>query len=224
MSQIGINQLKKHTIHTLSTVEQILNEARMGRMFLLIDHEERENEGDLIIAASHATADAINFMATHGRGLICLALTEARVDALKLKLQPVRNGSSFETAFTQSIEAATGITTGISASDRSRTIGVASDPSCGADDIVSPGHVFPLRARNGGVIVRAGHTEASIDICRIAEVGEAAVICEVLHADGSMARLPDLIQFSIEHDLRIGSISDLIEWREHHEPIVHKTS
>ncbi|MEQ3625843.1 MAG: 3,4-dihydroxy-2-butanone-4-phosphate synthase [Celeribacter sp.] len=212
----------KAAVSPMASVEEILDEARMGRMFILIDHEDRENEGDLIIPASHATPEAINFMATYGRGLICLSLTEARVATLGLKPQPARGGSSFDTAFTESIEAAEGISTGISAFDRARTIRVASDPACGPQDIATPGHVFPLRARDGGVLVRAGHTEASVDICRLAGLEEAAVICEVLRNDGTMARLPDLMEFAAEHNLRIGSISDLIAWRQRNDGLIRE--
>lgn len=208
----------------ISPVAEILDEARAGRMFILVDHEDRENEGDLVIPAAFATPEAINFMARHGRGLICLCLTAARVKALGLPMMAARNSSGFGTAFTVSIEAREGISTGISAHDRARTIRVAADPAFGPDDIVSPGHVFPLRARDGGVLVRAGHTEASVDISRLAGLEPAAVICEIIRDDGSMARLPDLVPFAMRHGLKIGTVSDLIAWRQRHDGLARETA
>ncbi len=201
----------------LASIEEIIAEARAGRMFILVDDENRENEGDLIIPAETCDADAVNFMARYGRGLICLALDGERVEALGLPLMAARNLSRHSTAFTVSIEAAHGITTGISAADRARTIAAAIDPNGTADDIVTPGHVFPLRAREGGVLMRAGHTEASVDIARLAGKLPAAVICEIMNDDGSMARLPDLLPFAARHGLKIGQIRDLIAYRRRTE-------
>ncbi len=203
-------------------IEEIIDEARNGRMFILVDDEDRENEGDLIIPGQMATPDAINFMATHGRGLICLALTQQRVEALGLQPMSRSNRSRMETAFTTSIEAREGITTGISAGDRARTISVAIDAGKGPEDIVSPGHVFPLVAREGGVLVRAGHTEASVDISRLAGLNPSAVICEIMNEDGSMARLEHLIDFGRRHGLKIGTIRDLIAYRRRHDHLVEK--
>jgi 3,4-dihydroxy 2-butanone 4-phosphate synthase/GTP cyclohydrolase II len=204
----------------ISPIEEIIEEARNGHMFILVDHEDRENEGDLVIPAQWATPDAINFMATHGRGLICLSLTSDRIDELGLPLMSTNNSSRHETAFTLSIEAREGVTTGISAADRARTVQVAIDASRGAQDIATPGHVFPLRARDGGVLVRAGHTEAAVDISRLAGLNPSGVICEIMNEDGSMARLPDLIAFAQRHNLRIGTISDLISYRRRHDNLV----
>lgn len=204
----------------ISSTEEIINEARNGRMFLLVDHEDRENEGDLVIPAQMATPDAVNFMATHGRGLICLTLTGERLDALGLPLMVSHNSSRHETAFTTSIEAREGVSTGISARDRAHTVAVAIDPTKGAADIASPGHVFPLRAREGGVLVRAGHTEAAVDVSRLAGLNPSAVICEVMKDDGEMAHLPDLIVFCQKHDIKIGTISDLISYRRRHDNLV----
>ncbi|MDO5659152.1 MAG: 3,4-dihydroxy-2-butanone-4-phosphate synthase [Paracoccus sp. (in: a-proteobacteria)] len=204
----------------ISSIEEIIEDARNGRMFILVDHEDRENEGDLVIPAQMATPDAINFMATHGRGLICLSLTGERVDALGLPLMSARNSSRHETAFTMSIEAREGVTTGISAHDRARTIAVAIDPATGPADLATPGHVFPLRARQGGVLVRAGHTEAAVDISRLAGLNPSGVICEIMNEDGTMARLPDLIAFAQKHGLKIGTISDLISYRRRHDNLV----
>jgi len=200
----------------ISSVEEIIEDARNGRMFILVDHEDRENEGDLVIPAQWATPDAINFMATHGRGLICLSMTSERIEQLGLTLMSTNNSSRHETAFTTSIEAREGVTTGISAADRARTIQVAIDASKGAQDIATPGHVFPLRARTGGVLVRAGHTEAAVDISRLAGLNPSGVICEIMNEDGSMARLPDLVAFAQRHNLKIGTISDLISYRRRH--------
>ena len=208
----------------LVPVEQIIDEARNGRMFVLVDDEDRENEGDLIIPAQMATPDAINFMATHGRGLICLALAQQRVEALGLQPMSRTNRSRMETAFTTSIEAREGVTTGISAADRARTISVAIDAAKGSDDIVTPGHVFPLVAREGGVLVRAGHTEAAVDIARLAGLNPSGVICEIMAEDGSMARLDDLLRFARLHGLKVGTIRDLIAYRRRHDHLVEKRS
>jgi 3,4-dihydroxy 2-butanone 4-phosphate synthase/GTP cyclohydrolase II len=208
----------------LVPVEQIIDEARNGRMFVLVDDEDRENEGDLVIPAQMATPDAINFMATHGRGLICLALSASRVEQLGLEPMSRTNRSRMETAFTTSIEAREGVTTGISAADRARTISVAIDAAKGADDIVSPGHVFPLVAREGGVLVRAGHTEAAVDIARLAGLNPSGVICEIMAEDGSMARLDDLLRFARLHGLKVGTIRDLIAYRRKHDHLVEKRS
>ncbi|MEY2955559.1 MAG: 3,4-dihydroxy-2-butanone-4-phosphate synthase, partial [Pseudomonadota bacterium] len=207
----------------ISSVEDIIADAKAGRMFILVDHEDRENEGDLVIPAQMATPEAVNFMATHGRGLICLSLTAERIDALGLPLMSPRNSSRHETAFTLSIEAREGVTTGISAHDRARTIAVAIDPAKGPQDIATPGHIFPLRARDGGVLVRAGHTEAAVDVARLAGLMPAGVICEIMKEDGSMARLPDLVAFAQRHGLKIGTISDLIAYRRRHDNLVRET-
>ncbi len=204
----------------ISSVEEIIEDARNGRMFVLVDHEDRENEGDLVIPAQMATPDAINFMATHGRGLICLALPGERIDALGLPLMASQNSSRHETAFTVSIEAREGVTTGISAADRARTVAVAIDSAVTAADIATPGHVFPLRARDGGVLVRAGHTEAAVDIARLAGLNASGVICEIMNEDGTMARLPDLVAFAQLHGLKIGTISDLIAYRRRNDNLV----
>ncbi|MBP7001333.1 MAG: 3,4-dihydroxy-2-butanone-4-phosphate synthase [Amaricoccus sp.] len=192
-------------------------------MFILVDHEDRENEGDLVIPAQMCTPNAINFMATHGRGLICLSMPGERLDALGLQLMSSSNSSRHETAFTVSIEAREGVTTGISAHDRARTVAVAIDPRSGPQDIATPGHIFPLRARPGGVLVRAGHTEAAVDISRLAGLNPSGVICEVMNDDGSMARLPDLVAFAQRHGLKIGTISDLIAYRRRHDNLVRQT-
>ena len=197
----------------LSPIKDIIEDARNGRMYILVDDEERENEGDLVIPAQMATPEAINFMAMYGRGLICLSLTPERVSELKLPLMARRNDSRHQTAFTVSIEAREGVTTGISASDRARTICVAIDPTKGNNDIASPGHVFPLVSSQGGVIVRAGHTEAAVDVSRLAGLNPSGVICEIMNEDGSMARLPELIKFAQHHALKIGTIADLIAYR-----------
>ena len=204
----------------ISSIEEIIEDARNGRMFVLVDHEDRENEGDLVIPAQMATPDAINFMATNGRGLICLALTSERVEQLGLELMSTNNSSRHETAFTISIEAREGVTTGISAHDRARTVAVAINASKGIADIATPGHVFPLRARSGGVLVRAGHTEAAVDISRLAGLNSSGVICEIMNEDGTMARLPELIGFAQKHGLKIGTISDLIAYRRRHDNLV----
>jgi 3,4-dihydroxy 2-butanone 4-phosphate synthase / GTP cyclohydrolase II len=204
----------------LSPIEVIVEEMQNGRMVVLVDAEERENEGDLVIPAQMATPDAVNFMAKHGRGLICLTLTQARAQELRLEAMVRANASRNRTAFTQSIEAREGISTGISAYDRARTIATAIDPSKGSADIVSPGHVFPLVAREGGVLVRAGHTEASVDLARLAGLLPAAVICEIMNDDGTMARMPDLVPFAKQHGLKIGAIEDLIAYRLKNDRIV----
>ena len=206
----------------LVPIEEIIDEARNGRMFILVDDEDRENEGDLIIPAQMATPDAINFMATHGRGLICLTLTRERCEQLDLQPMVRKNGTALGTAFTVSIEAREGITTGISAADRARTVSVAIDGSKTKADIVSPGHVFPLQARDGGVLVRTGHTEAAVDISRLAGLNPSAVICEVMRDDGEMARLDNLIAFARMHDLKIGTIRDLVSYRRRHDHLVEK--
>ncbi|MFS2317728.1 3,4-dihydroxy-2-butanone-4-phosphate synthase [Maricaulis sp. D1M11] len=206
----------------LSPIEDIIEDARNGRMFILVDAEDRENEGDLVIPGKFATPDAINFMAKHGRGLICLALTEERSRDLGLESMSKDNGTQHQTAFTVSIEAREGVTTGISAHDRARTIEVATDPARGVDDIVTPGHVFPLVARDGGVLVRAGHTEASVDVARLAGAGASGVICEIMNEDGTMSRLPDLIAFAQLHGLKIGTIEDLIAYRRKNDRFIER--
>lgn len=206
----------------ISSVEEIIADARAGKMYILVDHEDRENEGDLVIPAEMADMAAINFMATHGRGLICLALTGARIDALGLPLMASKNSSRHETAFTVSIEAKEGIETGISARDRAITVAVAIDDATTGTDLATPGHVFPLRARDGGVLVRAGHTEAAVDVSRLAGLKPAGVICEVMKEDGTMARLPDLVAFAQKHNIRIGTISDLIAYRRRHDNLMRE--
>ncbi|MGB9024552.1 MAG: 3,4-dihydroxy-2-butanone-4-phosphate synthase [Rhodomicrobium sp.] len=204
----------------LSSTEEILEDARQGRMFILVDAEDRENEGDLVIPAQMATPDAINFMARFGRGLICLSISPERAEALHLQSMARSNQSRHSTAFTVSIEAREGISTGISAYDRSKTIAVAINPEKDWRDVVSPGHVFPLVARDGGVLVRAGHTEAAVDIARLAGLLPAGVICEIMNDDGTMARMPDLLVFAQRHGLKIGTIADLIAYRRRHESFV----
>ncbi|MFP3944264.1 MAG: 3,4-dihydroxy-2-butanone-4-phosphate synthase [Alphaproteobacteria bacterium] len=206
----------------LADIEDVIEDARNGRMFILVDAEDRENEGDLVIPAQMATPETVNFMARFGRGLICLALTRRRARELDLRLMSSDNQSRHKTAFTVSIEARHGISTGISAHDRARTISVAIDPSAGKDDIVSPGHVFPLVARDGGVLVRAGHTEAAVDIARLAGLLPAGVICEVMNDDGTMARLPDLVKFAQLHGLKVGTIADLIAYRRRNDHFLHR--
>ena len=208
----------------ISSVEEIIEEARNGRMFILVDHEDRENEGDLVVPAQMATPEVINFMATHGRGLICLTLTGERIDALGLPMMGSHNSSRHETPFTISIEAREGVTTGISAHDRARTVAVAIDTSKNASDIATPGHVFPLRAREGGVLVRAGHTEAAVDISRLAGLNPSGVICEIMNEDGTMSRLPELVAFSQRHNIKIGTISDLIAYRRRNDNLVRVSS
>ena len=204
----------------LSSIEEIIEDARNGRMFVLVDDENRENEGDLVIPAQMATPEVINFMAKYGRGLICLSLTKKRVEDLRLPLLPAHNQSRLSTAFTLSIEAKHGVTTGISAADRARTVAVAIDPGSSHADLATPGHVFPLMARDGGVLVRAGHTEAAVDISRLAGLIPAGVICEIMNDDGSMARLPDLVKFAQFHGLKIATIADLIAYRRKNERLV----
>jgi 3,4-dihydroxy 2-butanone 4-phosphate synthase/GTP cyclohydrolase II len=206
----------------LSSPEEIIDEAKNGRMFILVDDEDRENEGDLVIPAQMATPEKINFMAKHGRGLICLALTKRRVEELGLDLMSRHNGTRHETAFTVSIEARDGVTTGISAADRARTIAVAIDSSKGREEIVTPGHVFPLIARDGGVLVRTGHTEAAVDVSRLAGLNPSGVICEIMNEDGTMSRLDDLVTFAQFHGLKIGTIRDLIAYRRRHDHLVEK--
>jgi len=206
----------------LANIEDVIEDARHGRMFILIDDEGRENEGDLIIPAEKASPAIINFMAKHGRGLICLSLTRERVEALGLQLMTPRNEAPHQTAFTVSIEAREGVTTGISAADRARTIAVAIDPRKGRRDIVSPGHVFPLVAQDGGVLVRAGHTEAAVDVSRLAGLDPSGVICEIMNDDGTMARLADLVKFAQLHGLKIATIADLIAYRRRNEKLVER--
>ncbi len=208
----------------ISSTEEIISEIRNGRMVILVDEEDRENEGDLVLAAQFASPEHINFMAKHGRGLICLTLTEARCHQLDLSSMVDKNGSSMHTNFTVSIEAAEGVTTGISAADRARTIQAAVAKKATAKDIVSPGHIFPLAAENGGVLVRAGHTEAGCDLASLAGLEPASVICEILKDDGSMARLPDLIEFAQQHHLKIGTIADLIHYRSETERLIERAT
>jgi len=204
----------------LARIEDVIEDARNGKMFILVDDESRENEGDLIIPAQMATPEAINFMAKHGRGLICLAMTRQRVQDLGLNFMVPDNQSRHQTAFTVSIEAREGITTGISAHDRARTVAVAIDPSRGREDIASPGHIFPLQARDGGVLVRAGHTEAAVDVARLAGLIPAGVVCEVMNDDGTMARLPELLEFARQHGIKVATIADLIAYRRKHDRLV----
>jgi 3,4-dihydroxy 2-butanone 4-phosphate synthase/GTP cyclohydrolase II len=219
----GLKSLKTAGLHDyISSAAEIIEEARAGRIFILVDDEDRENEGDLVIPAQFATPDAINFMIKHARGLVCLAMTKSRVEKLGLPLMSQTNGSRHETAFTVSIEARDGVTTGISAADRARTIAVAINPELGRDDIVTPGHVFPLMARDGGTLIRAGHTEAAVDISRLAGLTPAGVICEIINDDGTMARLPDLVGFAQRHNLKLGTIADLIGHRRRTERLVKR--
>ena len=215
--------LKSAGLHDyIASAAEIIEEARAGRLFILVDDEDRENKGDLVIPAQFATPDAINFMAKHARGLICLAMTKTRCERLGLPLMSQANGSRHETAFTVSIEAREGVTTGISAADRAHTVAVAINTELGRDDIVSPGHVFPLMAREGGALVRAGHTEAAVDIARLAGLIPAGVICEIMNDDGTMARLPDLVAFAQRHNLKLGTIADLIAHRRRTERLVKR--
>lgn len=209
-----------HQFSHISSVEDIIEDAKAGRMFILVDAEDRENEGDLVIPAQMATPEVINFMAKYGRGLICLTLTAERAAELKLEMMARTNRAPHSTAFTVSIEAREGVTTGISAADRARTIAVAIDPSKNHSDIVSPGHVFPLVARDGGALVRAGHTETAVDIARLAGLYPAGVICEIMNDDGTMARMPDLVAFAQYHGLKIGTIADVIAYRRKHDSLV----
>jgi 3,4-dihydroxy 2-butanone 4-phosphate synthase/GTP cyclohydrolase II len=213
--------LKSAGLHDyISSAAEIIEEARAGRIFILVDDEDRENEGDLVVPAQFATPDAVNFMAKHARGLICLAMTKNRCERLGLPLMSQANGSRHETAFTVSIEAKEGVSTGISAADRARTVSVAINAEMGREDIVTPGHVFPLMARDGGTLVRAGHTEAAVDISRLAGLTPAGVICEIMNDDGTMARLPDLVAFAQRHNLKLGTIADLIGHRRRTEKLV----
>ena len=219
----SITDLSEATGITLSSIEEVIEEAKAGRIFILVDDENRENEGDLCIPAENATPEAINFMAKHARGLICLAMQRSRVEQLGLPLMSQNNATRLETAFTVSIEAREGVTTGISAHDRARTISVAIDPGKTREDIVSPGHVFPLVARDGGTLVRAGHTEAVVDIARMAGMNPAGVICEIMNDDGTMARMPDLIAFAEPHSIKIATIADLINYRRSKESIIERS-
>ena len=211
------------TSAAIAPIEEIITEMRAGRMVILVDEEDRENEGDLVLAAEHVTPEAINFMVKHARGLVCLTLTESRCKQLGLNQMARDNKSQFSTAFTVSIEAATGVTTGISAQDRSRTVQAAVARNAGPEDIVQPGHIFPITAKPGGVLVRAGHTEAGCDLAQMAGLEPSSVICEILKDDGSMARLPDLIEFAKEHGLKIGTIADLIHYRSRNETLIERT-
>ena len=214
----------KESRMSISSTEEIVAELRAGRMVILVDEEDRENEGDLVLAADFVTPEAINFMIRHARGLVCLTLTEEICDRLALPMMTSRNGTSFGTNFTVSIEAAEGVTTGISAADRARTIQVAVNKGTTPDDLVQPGHIFPLRAQKGGVLMRAGHTEAGCDLTQMAGLTPASVICEIIKEDGTMARLPDLIEFAKEHHLKIGTIADLIHYRSQNESLVERVA
>jgi 3,4-dihydroxy 2-butanone 4-phosphate synthase / GTP cyclohydrolase II len=215
--------LRSASLHEyLSSIDELVEEARNGRPFILVDDEDRENEGDLVIPAQFATPDVINFMARHCRGLICLAMTRHRVEQLGLPLMTQANGSRHQTAFTVSIEAKTGITTGISAHDRAHSVAVAINPDNGRDDIVTPGHIFPLVAREGGTLVRTGHTEAAVDIARLAGLNPAGVICEIMNDDGTMSRLPELVTFAQHHNIKVGTIADLIAYRRRTERLVRR--
>src|SRR3954447_16649851 len=207
----------------ISELPDVIEDARNGRMFILVDAEDRENEGDLVIPAQMCTPQAINFMARFGRGLICLAMTQERADQLKLQMMAAENRTRNQTAFTVSIEAKEGISTGISAHDRAHTISVAIDPTKGPSDIITPGHVFPLVAKHGGALVRAGHTEAAVDIARLAGLNPAGVICEIMNDDGTMARLPDLVAFAQLHGLKVGTIADLIAYRRRYDRFVQRS-
>ncbi len=209
---------------SISSTEEIVAELSAGRMVILVDEEDRENEGDLVLAADFVTPEAINFMAKHARGLICLTLTEERCDALQLSMMSTRNGTQFGTNFTVSIEAAEGVTTGISAADRAKTIQVAVAQGTVASDIVQPGHIFPVKAQKGGVLMRAGHTEAGCDLTALAGLTPASVICEIMKDDGSMARLPDLLEFAQQHGLKIGTIADLIHYRSQNESLIERVA
>ena len=208
----------------LSSIEDVIEDARQGRMFILVDEEDRENEGDLVIPAEKAGPDEVNFMAKYGRGLICLSLTADRVSGLELPLMNRDNQSRFQTAFTVSIEAAEGVTTGISAADRATTIAAAIDEKKGPADIRTPGHVFPLVARDGGVLVRAGHTEAAVDVARLAGLNPSGVICEIMNDDGTMARLPELVKFAQFHGLKVATIADLIAYRMRNDRLIRRSA
>lgn len=222
MSEQQTQALSEVYTGALSSIEEVVEEARSGRMFILVDDENRENEGDICVVAQMATPEVINFMAKHARGLICLSMTRDRIEKLGLPLMSSRNETRHETAFTVSIEARDGVTTGISAHDRAHTIQVAIDPERGREEIVTPGHVFPLMAREGGTLVRAGHTEAVVDIARMAGLNPSGVICEIMNDDGTMARLPDLVQFAQFHNLKIATIADLIAYRRRTESVVER--
>lgn len=225
MNETGPKNKKKEAAlysEFISSIEDVIEDARNGRMFILVDAEDRENEGDLIIPAQMATPENVNFMARYGRGLICLALTKDRAKELHLEMMSSDNRTRHQTAFTVSIEARDGVSTGISAHDRARTIAVATDQTKGKDDIVTPGHVFPLIARDGGVLVRTGHTEAAVDIARLAGLYPAGVICEIMNDDGTMARMPDLVKFAQLHGIKVGTIADLIKYRRKHDNLVHR--
>jgi 3,4-dihydroxy 2-butanone 4-phosphate synthase/GTP cyclohydrolase II len=219
-----VSRTETITDTAFAAIEEAIEDIRQGKFVVVVDAADRENEGDLTIAAQFATPEAVNFMATHARGLICLCLTDARVDALALKPMTYNNETPYETAFTISIEAREGVTTGISAADRSRTIQVAIDPTKGADAVVQPGHVFPLRARPGGVLQRAGQTEAAVDLARLAGLNPAGVVCEIMNEDGTMARVPDLIRYCEKHDLKLVTVADLIEYRRRTEKLVERTT
>ena len=208
----------------ISDIPEILEELRQGRMIILVDDEDRENEGDLVVAAEHVTPETVNFMATNGRGLICLALTPERIEELELPAMTSKNTSPFSTAFHVSIEAKTGVTTGISAHDRARTVQVAVDPDSGAEDLVRPGHIFPLRAREGGVLTRTGQTEGSVDLCRLAGLNPSAVICEVMNDDGTMARMPNLLPFADKHGIKICTIESIVQYRRMNEKNVRRAA
>lgn len=224
MSNTQTEQTHATYANAIASVPEIIAELRNGRMVILVDEEDRENEGDLVLAAQFVTPEAINFMVTHARGLVCLTLTEERCRQLDLPLMAARNNARFGTNFTTSIEAATGVETGISAADRARTIQVAVARDAKPSDLVQPGHIFPVRAVPGGVLVRAGHTEAGCDLTELAGLTPAAVICEILKPDGTMARLPDLVEFAKQHDLKIGTIADLIQYRSEHESMVERVA
>jgi 3,4-dihydroxy 2-butanone 4-phosphate synthase / GTP cyclohydrolase II len=209
---------------TISKIEEVIEDIRSGKMIILVDDEDRENEGDLCMAAQMVTPDAVNFMAKYGRGLICMTMTPEQIEKLNLPMMVRDNKSPFETAFTVSIEAKTGVTTGISAADRARTIQVAARLDVKPEDIVSPGHVFPLRARRGGVLVRTGQTEGSVDLSKLAGLRPSAVICEIMKEDGTMARMPDLVEFAKEHDLKIATIADLVAYRIREDTLVHRAA
>jgi 3,4-dihydroxy 2-butanone 4-phosphate synthase/GTP cyclohydrolase II len=222
LSVSAFRRVAPEDVAFLSSTDELIEDARAGRMFVLVDDEDRENEGDLVIPAQFCDAAAVNFMAKHGRGLICLALTRKRCIELGLPLMAQGDESRLSTAFTHSIEAREGVTTGISAADRARTIAVAIDPSLGRNDVVTPGHIFPLMARDGGVLVRAGHTEAAVEIARLAGLNPSGVICEIMNDDGTMARLPDLVAFAQRHGLKVGTIADLIAYRLTNDRLVER--
>ncbi len=222
MNEIPDGLLSRSLSEYITSAEELIAEAQAGRMFILVDDEDRENEGDLVIPAQFATPEAVNFMIRHARGLVCLAMTRQMVEKLGLPLMSQSNGSRHQTPFTISIEAREGVSSGISPADRARTIAVAINPNSVREDIVSPGHIFPLMAREGGALVRAGHTEASVDIARLAGLLPAGVICEIIRDDGEMARLPDLVAFAQHHGLKLGTIADLIAYRRRTERLVER--